>query len=755
MALTDEQKKQIENYSEQIKTIDDFMEAVRKTLGQYISYTGSKGWLNAGRELIQNMLDEINDPNSFADMGKVTFTEDNQSFTVEDNGRGIPFDDIERVYASPHTSKNYDKSKSNYSSGSHGVGAKVTNAVSSKFKVESHILGRCRTVVFKNGIPINSFYSDTNKQGTTVQCIPHQCMDNPTLKCEDVLNLLLSIIPLYKVGTKVEFLGVKLDGSRIHDTIENQDGLLTYLIRKTTDPLIAPIIRESDTGEVKAQIAFTYDASNFGEPDITSFANYCPTMNGTHVDGFVNGLCNYFRNYMNNIYLKDTSNKKNPIRICNNDIKTGLKAVVHGLCLYPTFMGQAKEGISNKELRVFLEQMMTTWLEEWSKSNPSDFNKLCDYYKNIAKVRMNSEAAKEKIVEKYKKNRLTNYPDKFLPPNNLKSNELELIIVEGDSAFGAYKNSRYSETQAMFPIRGKLINAFSNSNKKVMENEEVQAILWLVDNINWRRIIFATDADIDGYHIRTLLMKLFLKKRPNIVSEGRIYIAVPPLYGLPLGKNKFRYFKDRFEYVKYVEDSFIKKVDIRYSDGRPVNQIDLVDILYANEGYVEAMDKLSYTTDPTFLEFVLRYHNTKNFESRLKKEYRFTEDIEISGDTTIIRSLVNQRVQTVFLNNRFFSMCSEVLPYIEKGYNRFKVDGKPTGLYGLMKAFKDFSPVVIRYKGLGEMNEDQLAESTLYPTNKRLLIQYNSQNLSDDIDQIRYLESHKQELLSVLNSDDE
>ena len=250
-------------------------------------------------------------------------------------------------------------------------------------------------------------------------------------------------------------------------------------------------------------------------------------------------------------------------------------------------------------------------------------------------------------------------------------------------------------------------------------------------------------------------MKLFLKKRPNIVSEGRIYIAVPPLYGLPLGKNKFRYFKDRFEYVKYVEDSFIKKVDIRYSDGRPVNQIDLVDILYANEGYVEAMDKLSYTTDPTFLEFVLRYHNTKNFESRLKKEYRFTEDIEISGDTTIIRSLVNQRVQTVFLNNRFFSMCSEVLPYIEKGYNRFKVDGKPTGLYGLMKAFKDFSPVVIRYKGLGEMNEDQLAESTLYPTNKRLLIQYNSQNLSDDIDQIRYLESHKQELLSVLNSDDE
>lgn len=757
MSVTEQELRQIEEYSQQIKTIDDFMEAVRKTLGQYISYTGSKGWLNAGRELIQNMLDEMNDPNSFCTEGTVVFIEREQRFIVSDNGRGIPFGDIERVYSSPHTSKNYQKSAGCYSSGSHGVGAKVTNAVSSEFIVRSHILGQCTTVIFNNGTPVKTKTSKTKLQGTQVECIPHACMENPTLKCEDVLSLLLSIVPLYKIGTVVKFHGLKMDDTEIHETIKNQDGLMTYLIRKTTDPLIQPVIREEDTGEIKVQIAFTYDATDLsGVPDISSFANYCPTLMGTHVDGFINGLCNYFRSYMNNIYLKTNtdSKKKKEIRVCNNDIKTGLKAVVHGLCLYPTFMGQAKEGISNKELREFLEKKVPEWLDEWSKTNPSDFGKLCKFYKSVAEIRMNADSAKEKYVERYKKNRLTNFPDKFLPPNNFRSTELELIIVEGDSAFGAYKNSRYAETQAMFPIRGKLINAFANTNKKVMENEEVQAILWLVDNINWKRVIFATDADIDGYHIRTLLMKLFLQKRPGMVSDGKIYIAVPPLYGLPIDKGKYRYFKDKLDYIRYVESDFIRKQDIRYHDGRPVSQSDLVKILYANEGYSEEMDKICYTTNPTFLEFVLRNRNKKDLYSRLKKQYRFTEELEIQGDTTIVRALVNQQVQTVFLNSRFMDMCAKVLPFIDNNYIKFKVNGEQTGLYGLMRAFRDFSPPVIRYKGLGEMNEDQLAESTLYPTPKRTLIQYTSHDLDQDIQKIRYLESNKHELLSVLNSDD-
>ena len=758
MAYSEEDIKKISEYSGQIKTISNFMEAIRKTLGQYLSYTGSKGWLNAGRELIQNMLDEMNDPNSICTEGTVIFSEIDQRFTVKDNGRGIPFQDIERVYASPHTSKNYDKQNGNYSSGSHGVGAKVTNAVSSEFKVTSYILGKSRTVTFQNGTPIDT--KDrvlVNMQGTEVSAIPHECMENPQLQCEDILNLLVSVIPLYKIGTKVNFIGYKADGSTIKESIINEDGLLTYLIKQTQNPLFAPLVISKDTGQVKIELAFTYDATDLsGVPTIESFANYCPTLIGTHVDGFLNAICNYFRNYMNNIYLKDGETKKKTkkeIKCCNNDIKTGLKAVIHGLCLYPTFMGQAKEGISNIEIKQFIESMLPGELDQWQKSNPSDFNKLCKFFKSVAELRINSDKQKEKFVEKYKKNRITNFPEKFLPPNNLKSDQLELIITEGDSAFGSYKNSRNAETQGLFPIRGKMINAFTNSNKKVMDNEEVQALLMLIDEINWARIIIGADADIDGYHIRTLFMKIILKKRPELILDGKVYIAIAPLYGLPLRNGKMRYFKDKLEYISYVEEEFVKKTEVLYTNGLKVAESDLVSILYHNSDYAKEMDKIAYVTDPTFLEYVLRNRNLEPTELyyKLYQRYRFVQGVVREANTIVVTALVNQKVQTIFLNDRFYEHCSKVLPYIDKNYNEYIVNGVQTGLYGLIKAFDDFSPAIIRYKGLGEMNEDQLAESTLFPSPRRQLMQYTTYDLNADIERIRYLESNKQELLSSLS----
>lgn len=762
MEYSIEDAKRISEYSSQIKTIEDFASAVRQTMGQFLSYSGSKGWLNAGRELIQNMLDEMNDPDSVCTEGIVEFDETTQRFTVTDNGRGIPFQDIERVYASPHTSKNYEKGKGIYSSGAHGIGAKVTNAVSSEFIVISNILGNYRMVKFENGIPVDEKTGTVkNKQGTTVSAIPHPCMDNPSLRVEDVLNLLEVVIPLYRIGTKVTFIGETLNHEKVTKVLINHDGLLTYLIKQTQNPLIPPIVFGGDTGEVKVELAFTYDATDLtGLPTIESFANYCPTLMGTHVDGFLNALCNYFRSYMNNIYLKETDTdkkkRKKEIRCCNNDIKTGLKAVIHGLCLYPVFMGQAKEGISNIEIKQYLEQMIPTWLDQWQKANPVDFGKLCKFFKQVAELRINSDKAKEKFVEKYKKNRLTNFPDKFLPPNNLKSNQLELIITEGRSAFGSYKNSRNPETQGLFPIRGKMINAFTNTNKKVMENEEVQALLMLMDEINWARIIIGADADMDGYHIRTLFMKMVLKKRPDLILDGKVFIAIPPLYGLPLKNGKMRYFKDKLDYISYVEEEFVKKTEVLYKTGIKVSKPDLVSILYHNSEYAKEMDKIAYATDPTFLEYTLRHrHKTpEQLYKILKDRYRFVEYVTQESNTVVVKALVNQKIQTIFLNDRFYEYCANLLPYIDKNYNEFIVDGVKTGLYGLMKAFDKFSPAIIRYKGLGEMNEDQLAESTLYPSPKRQLLQYTTSDLEADIERIRYLESNKQELLSALSNDD-
>lgn len=772
-SYTDAERKKAEEYSKEIVTIDNFMEAVRKTLGQYISYTGTKGWINACREVIQNILDEMNDINSFCDMGWISFDERTQQIICRDNGRGIPLKDIERVYASQHTSKNYEKAKGNYTSGSHGVGAKVTNAVSSEFIVESHVFGETRKVIFHNG----DLYKDTGikkdkekLQGTIVTAIPHPCMENPQVKCEDLLNLLESIVPLYKIGTRIYFEGTHMDGTVIKREIVNQDGLLTYLIRQTTDPLITPIVMSGDTGDVKAEIALTYDATDLsGMCIVESYANYCPTLMGTHVDGFLNGLCNFFRNYMNKIYLgtaEKDNKKKKKITIVNNDIKTGLRAVVHGLCLYPTFMGQAKEGISNKEIKEYLEKQVPIWLDEWSKKAPKDFLELCKYFKKCAELRMTQDKERAKIVESYKKNRLTDMPDKFLDNNDHNSPEQEIIIVEGDSAFGSYKNTRNANTQALYPVRGKFINVFANSENKIYANQEFQELDKIIGGglgnnfditkVRWKRIMFGVDADIDGHHIRTLLAKYIIKYKPGLIESGRVYITVPPLYGVKQSNGKMRYFVDKLDFIKWVEKDFIKKIPISRYEGSAINQSDLIKILYDNEEYAREMDKIAYATNPHFLEYVLRIRNRpiKELAKLIKTRYKFLEYVRVEGNTTVIRCLVDQKINTVFLNDRFLDQCSKIIPYIDKNYTRFVVNGQVTGLYGLMKAFDNFSPVVVRYKGLGEMNEEQLAESTLYPNPNRLLVRYTISNFANDLEQIKYLESNKQELLSSFESDD-
>lgn len=766
-------KAQIENiksYTDDIKTLATFAEGVRKTLGQFVGYTGAKGWLNASRELIQNLLDEINDPESIGDCGWVEFDENTQRIYVRDNGRGIPLNDIVRVYTSQFTSKNYEKEKGNYSSGRHGVGSKATNALSSRFEVISHVLGKCRHVVFIDGaLDYDSGIKkdDSGLQGTEVWAFPHPVMENPDLKAATVVELLEAIIPLYKVGTKIEFKGVEKSGKELSQVIVNQDGLLTYLVRKTTDPLIVPVIMSGDTGTIKAEIAFTYDATTPADADIDSFANFCPTTGGTHVDGFLNGLCSYFRKYMNEVYLNtgkktDNKKKKKELKILPSDIKCGLKAVVHGLHLYPTFTGQAKEQLSNEDVKKYFEQMVPAWLDEWATKSPKDFIALCKYFEQVAKIRMDSDKAKEKLAANYKANRLTNMPAKYIPPNDLNSDQLELIIVEGDSAYGSYKNSRNANTQGLFPIRGKFLNVLGASIDKIRANEEIQALNVIIGGngigkafditrVRWRRIIIAADADIDGYHIRTLLMKFFLFYMTDLVLDGRVYIAIPPLYGLHIG-SKMKYFTNDAEYVRYVQGSFVKKFDINYADGTHVSNGDLFKILYDNAKYVAEMDRVAYATNPHFLEYLLSIRNNtpKKIEQLLKKRYRFLQSVVVKGNTIVVTALVDKKINTVFLDPRFYMTCDKVLNYIDKGYMEFEVNGEKTGLYGLMKTYDRFSPEVVRYKGLGEMNEDQLAESTLYPSPTRKLMQYSIDDLDKDLNEVRALETNRSVLLKSI-----
>ncbi len=306
--ISDQMEQNIRNYSKEILTLESFVEGVRKMPGYHIGYRGNKGFINMIREIFQNSVDELMKKDSPCTEITLSYDERNHTTIVEDNGRGIPFNDMIRIYTSERTSSNYQKKLGEYSSGRHGVGGKVTNALSNSFIVESYILGEARRLEFIDGKPskkgIEVIPNTNNKQGTRVMFHPsYEVMGNITTTAHEVLHLLNLILPLTNVGAIVYFNAILIDGKEIHEKLVNEYGIIEGLMDKTTSPLIKPIMMALDNGYMKAEIAFTYDSNDLTIENITSFSNFCPTTGGTHVVGFLNALEKFFKDYMNKIYL--------------------------------------------------------------------------------------------------------------------------------------------------------------------------------------------------------------------------------------------------------------------------------------------------------------------------------------------------------------------------------------------------------------------------------------------------------------------
>lgn len=722
----------IRNYSNEIVSLNSFVEAVRKVPGMYIGNKGNQGFLTMIKEIFQNALDEVMRDSSPCDKVIISYDERTHTTIVEDNGRGIPFKDIIRIFTSQHTSANYNKKTGEYTSGVHGVGSKVTNALSSIFMVESYILGEARKVEFVDGVPteegVVEIPNENNRQGTLVMFRPsYEIMGELTLKVQDVYNLVKGILPLTKIGTTFEFNGINSDGSAYHEVMVNQDGILTDLIMKTINPLVKPIMYSKDTGEMKAEIAFTYDSNDLQEENITSFANFCHVTEGKHLDGFEQGICNFFRNYMNRIYL--ANNKK--ISIINNDIKVGLKAIVTVSHLNPIFTGQAKERLGNEDMLPFVRELTIQSLEQWSKENPQDLQRICKYLKEIAEIRVKSEEGKVKLSTKYESSALTGLPAKYVAPRGKEN--LELLIVEGDSAAGSGRNTRCNKRQGLFPIRGKLPNAFTTEKNKFLSNAEVAGIITIVgggygrnfdiSKVKWEKIIFMADGDFDGYQIRALLLKFFLLYMPEMIKEGRVFSAVPPLYGLKKGKTA-KYFTDRLDYVMYCQKDFTKNNTLTTLRGNVLTQKEITDLLYTNIDYTYDLEILSnrYAVNPCLLELLVINldKDITTLNSIIVDNYRFMKIFNKNG-TTIVEGLVDSKYQTLFINDRFINDVSVIKQYIERNSSMYYiVNGEKKSLYSIMKTYEKSTPSGIqRYKGLG-LNKARVY-SNIYNESRELL----------------------------------
>ena len=506
-----EMQENILGYKEEIETISQFVDAVRETVGQYLGSRGNKGHINMIREVYQNALDEMQKHDSPCHEIWVEYNEATLWFTCRDTGRGIPFGKMVDIFATQHTSSNYHKKAGEFSSGRHGVGSKVTNACSKKFIAESYLFtGEARRIEFNDGHPWKhgekKIPNKEKYQGSVVSFTPAlEVMGKVDTTCDEVEELVSNLIMLTTPGgiNKLHFTGIRKNGKTYHNDYINQDGIITFLVAMTEDPVIPPIYIHDVKDNMMCDIAFTYDSSDLGgDANIKSFANMCPTINeSTHVKGFLDPLCNYFRNYMNKIFLHNSKTK-----CIGNDIKSGLRAIVTVSHIKPDFSGQAKEIFTNPDIIPYLQTVIENQLDEWCKMNGNDLQKLCKYFKDTADLRMAEDVNKVNFVKKIKKvSAYTNLPAKYVKPEGKK--DLEFIITEGDSAMGPAVKARCPLRQGIFPIRGKIINAFTNTRAKVMDNEEVAGIATIlragigknfdINKCKYKKVIFMADADYD------------------------------------------------------------------------------------------------------------------------------------------------------------------------------------------------------------------------------------------------------------------
>lgn len=439
--LTEEQKVAINSYGDSIVSFKSDVEAIRATLGMYISHKGNLGLLTLIREIFQNSTDQLSTPESPCDLVKVEYNEKTLETTIIDNGLGIPFDDMIRIYTKNHTSGNYIKKKGEYKSSTHGIGSKAANALSSVFIVESYRYdGEARKIEMHEGVPVSKEpmkIPNPNKfQGTKVYFIPsEEVLGEIDLKWTSVYNTVRNITTLTPIGSKIEFTAIDRNGDVHKENIVNNDGMMYFIIKNTKSPIIAPIRVFDDTGEMMLDALITWDAAALTEPSMdVSYVSYCNfsqqiAQDSKNITGTLKGITTWICDYMNKIYL---ANSRSKTKIIPNDVKTGLSVVINSGVLEPVFGGQAKETLTNEEMDPFCKDVVMRGMDEWSKSNPADLQKVAKFIYSIAQVRERADKEKVKISASYESSAFSGLPAKYSKPTG--KDHLELFICEGDSA---------------------------------------------------------------------------------------------------------------------------------------------------------------------------------------------------------------------------------------------------------------------------------------------------------------------------------
>ncbi|MHC6178274.1 DNA topoisomerase (ATP-hydrolyzing) subunit B [Clostridium sp. JNZ X4-2] len=549
-----QEKKQV--YDENQIQVLEGLEAVRKRPGMYIGSTSSRGLHHLVYEIVDNSIDEA--LAGYCDRIEVTIHEDN-SITVIDNGRGMPVGihhkmkkpTVEVIMTILHAGGKFGGGGYKVSGGLHGVGASVVNALSEICEVEVKREGHIWKQVFKKGKVVTGLdiIGNSEESGTKIHFKPDSEIFDEVEFDFDVLSQRLRELAFLNKGIKISLKDRRDDREEIFHYEGGIKSFVTYLNRNKQTIHKDPIYVEGKKDDYSVEIAIQYN-DGYNE-NIFSFANNIDTVEGgTHLAGFKSALTRVFNDYAKKFGIL----KENDKNLSGEDIREGLTAVISIKLIDPQFEGQTKTKLGNSEVRGIVDSIMGEALNNFLQENPQIAKLILDKSLMASRAREAARKARE-LTRRKSILENTSLPGKLADCSSKDSSECEIYLVEGDSAGGSAKQGRDRKFQAILPLRGKIMNVEKQRLDKILGYEEIRAMITAfgagigkefdITKIRYNKIIIMTDADVDGAHIRTLLLTFFYRYMQELVEKCHVYIAQPPLYKISKSKKEYYAYSDK------------------------------------------------------------------------------------------------------------------------------------------------------------------------------------------------------------------
>ena len=759
----------MEKYTaESIKVLKG-LEAVRKRPAMYIGGTSVEGLHHLVYEIVDNSVDEA--MAGYCSKVEIFINEDN-SITVNDNGRGIPTEihPIEGVSAATlvlttlHAGGKFDNKNYKVSGGLHGVGISVVNALSENLTIEIKRDGNVYFQEFERGIPKGDLKAigKTDEVGTSITFLPDSEIFETVEFNYEILSKRLKELAFLNKGLRITLID-RRDNKK--ESFYYKDGLISfinYLAKNKTRLFDEPIYFNVSENMTSLELALMYTDTYSSQ--IHTFANSINTVEGgVHLSSFKIVLTKVINNY-----IKKNNVLKNDISFSGDDVREGIIAILSVRLPNPQFEGQTKTKLVNTDIKNIIQTRLYSMLTEYFDEHPqvakSVIDKVVKAYSAREAARKARELVRRKTVFETK-----GLPGKLADCQEKDPEKTELFIVEGDSAGGSAKQARDRVYQAILPLKGKILNTEKTNLTKVLTSEEIKNIVtaigagigdsFNINDVRYHKIILMTDADVDGSHIQTLILTLFFRYFKELIEMGFVYIAQPPLYKCRIGKKEF-YVKDEKQMKEFlinkgiegfspiVDDKKVEKEEFKKIVNKLLVYENMVDRLTKKYGSEEIIRCLSIIS-PTFDEM----ENIADFQETLNKclsvnSSIFISEIGIENEAFVFKYIFDNEQKEMFMNREFFS--SHEFKLITKYAPSKNLLGSPpfnvAAKDGIIK-FKTIKDMIStieerakkgleiqRYKGLGEMNPEQLWETTMDPKQRSLLkITINDAQQADEV----------------------